>query len=377
MATKRKTPSGKWEFRVTNKLLPKTLYFTYEDEKEGAAYVATIEDLLRHGTVPAALHEKTETKTLFRALIREYQVKNDVSKSDKDRLAPLMERWGHIEIEKINHNWLEDVFLADLKHNRGAKPATIRHYIGALKRCFNWAVRRDVMQVNPVFLLPYGCSTYNEHDAAKLKKARMKDAPPANNERDRRLEDGEEERITASCIKYHAHGNSGRVEPMLLMFHLAVETAMRMREIWTLERDRIDLKKRVIFLPAALTKSERDRSPPLSSVATKLLTEYMSHFKTEIDANGGRLFPWWNGTMDERVLSGISRNRSTIWRRVFDKAGCFDLHFHDLRHEAVCRLFERTAMSEIEIMKIVGHMRKETTMRYANLRPENLAAKMW
>jgi integrase len=45
-----------------------------------------------------------------------------------------------------------------------------------------------------------------------------------------------------------------------------------------------------------------------------------------------------------------------------------DLRWHDLRHEAVSRLFELTDMREQEVMEIVGHLSKEMLRHYLKLR---------
>jgi site-specific recombinase XerD len=51
------------------------------------------------------------------------------------------------------------------------------------------------------------------------------------------------------------------------------------------------------------------------------------------------------------------------------------LHFHDLRHGAVTRLFERGLSTE-EVMGVSGHRTYATLARYTHLRAEGLAAKL-
>ena len=53
-----------------------------------------------------------------------------------------------------------------------------------------------------------------------------------------------------------------------------------------------------------------------------------------------------------------------------------DLHFHDLRHEATSRLFERTDLRDIEIASITGHTTMEMLKRYAHLRAGDLADRL-
>jgi integrase len=166
-----------------------------------------------------------------------------------------------------------------------------------------------------------------------------------------------------------------------LMFDLALESAMRMREIYTLTLDQVSIPERTVFLDK--TKNGSKRQVPLSSVAILKLREYFKHVedgtrKMEgFSFKEGRLFPWWNGSLDVDDLRALTVKLSIQFARVFENAGAADLRFHDLRHEATSRLFERTQMSEFEIMKITGHSSSRMLKRYGNLRGSNLAAKLW
>jgi integrase len=63
------------------------------------------------------------------------------------------------------------------------------------------------------------------------------------------------------------------------------------------------------------------------------------------------------------------------WQRACRRAGVADLHFHDLRHEVVTRLFERGLTTE-EVMGVSGHRTYAVLARYTHLRAEGLAAKL-
>ena len=68
---------------------------------------------------------------------------------------------------------------------------------------------------------------------------------------------------------------------------------------------------------------------------------------------------------------------SHTFRGVFMRAEVIDLHFHDLRHEATCRLYEKTKLSDVLISKITGHRDVRMLQRYASLRGSDLAAHLW
>lgn len=89
------------------------------------------------------------------------------------------------------------------------------------------------------------------------------------------------------------------------------------------------------------------------------------------------LFPcWWEPGLSKAGLDRLTCRVSRLYQTLFKAAGCADLHFHDLRHEAISRLFERTSLSDFEIAKISGHRTPRMLMRYANLRASALASKL-
>jgi len=61
--------------------------------------------------------------------------------------------------------------------------------------------------------------------------------------------------------------------------------------------------------------------------------------------------------------------------RAAARAGLIDLHFHDLRHEATTRFFER-GLNIMEVAAITGHKDLRMLSRYTHLRAEDLAKKL-
>jgi integrase len=205
-------------------------------------------------------------------------------------------------------------------------------------------------------------------------------------ERDRRLQPDEELRIRATMAGEKPEERQRAFEvrwqgAFECLFELALESGMRMREMYTLSKDQISLPQRTIFLDK--TKNGDKRQVPLTSVAIKAIRRYERQV-----ANGkrgmvgfkfdhGLLFPWWAGDPSDAVLHKTTSSLSQQFARIFDAAGCGDLRFHDLRHEATSRIFERTKLSDIEISRITGHKDPRVLRRYSNLRGSDLATKLW
>ncbi len=63
------------------------------------------------------------------------------------------------------------------------------------------------------------------------------------------------------------------------------------------------------------------------------------------------------------------------WERLRRRAGITDLHFHDLRHEAISRFFEK-GLSVPEVALISGHRDYRMLFRYTHLRAEDIVEKL-
>ena len=63
------------------------------------------------------------------------------------------------------------------------------------------------------------------------------------------------------------------------------------------------------------------------------------------------------------------------WRRACSRAGISDLRFHDLRHEATSRFFEK-GLNVMEVASIKGHKDQRMLQGYTHLRAEDLALKL-
>lgn len=370
MATKRKRGPS-WEYIIRRKgVLPRPISLTFGDEKEGDAYVARVEAMLDRGIVPPEFEEKGKAPKTLADVIRAYHRAVHVPDTDGRLLGMVLERYGATKLTAISYAWTE-AWIAGMKRERNLSPSTIRHYVGSTARCLDWLARKEpgILPLNPLRLLPKRYASYSGADVVGLREGAV---AKVDQSRDRRLMPGEEARIRALLGGEKPEGRQRPLvakhsDALVLLFDLALETAMRMREMFTIDLSQIDLAKRTIFLDK--TKNGDKRQVPLSSVAMERLDGYL------LVVDGDRLFPWWNG--EPETLKDITSGLSQQFSRVFKAAGCVDLRFHDLRHEATSRLFERTNMSDLQIAKITGHKDPRMLARYANLRGSDLAELMW
>ena len=90
------------------------------------------------------------------------------------------------------------------------------------------------------------------------------------------------------------------------------------------------------------------------------------------------LLPVQNGSNEDseaRVFPITGNALRLAWERVKHRAGIEDLRFHDLRHEAISRFFEK-GLSVPEVASISGHRDLRMLQRYAHARNEVIFAKL-
>jgi len=217
--------------------------------------------------------------------------------------------------------------------------STVRRHFFVLKKVLIWTAVKNHFHLDPNLFL-------------------MLDIPSAwAGKRDRRLEDGEEAKIRDAFRRGYV-----KQKEWSYLMDFALATAARMQEILKAEWKDVSYKREAWDIPATNVKTSVFRQVPLSQVAVTALNG-MEAFKVEGET---RIFHQWK---DSSTLS-------KAWRRVVKRAGVEDLHFHDLRHEAVSRIFETTDLSDTEIMTITGHTSQEMLKAYAKLRPNTLAARL-
>lgn len=116
------------------------------------------------------------------------------------------------------------------------------------------------------------------------------------------------------------------------MVWFAVFTAMRSGEMCSLTWQNIDFKKRLAHLPK--TKNGHERDVPLSNSALEILAQL-------------------RGIHDTLVFDVQDETRDTLFRKARDECGIKDLHFHDLRREALTRMSKKVPVELLA--KISGH----------------------
>nr|WP_313412860.1 tyrosine-type recombinase/integrase [Stenotrophomonas geniculata] len=277
------------------------MYLSFSSEAEGDEYARRLEAILDRGIVPEELTNTKAAAKDLRSQVSEYRGAQHISVDDEQLLPVLLSR---LPI---------GITLPQLTFEQNLAPS-IRHYVGALSRALDWLAAHGALPMNPLRLLPRGYSTYTPDD--KVAVAKIEGHAKTDQERDRRLEPGEEERIREILAGAKPPGRQRPLdlpqrEALILMFDMALETAMRMREIYTLERSQLDVARRTIFLDK--TKNGSKRQVPMTSVLLAKLAAYEGDYE-------GRLFPFWVGERTPLALRRVSSKLSRQFERIPEAA---------------------------------------------------------
>ncbi len=180
--------------------------------------------------------------------------------------------------------------------------------------------------------------------------------PKPGKPRQRRLEVGEEDALLQACRESGAH----YLQTFVI---LAVETGMRFGELAVVTWANVNFEKRTIYLPD--TKNGCPRTVPLS-------TRALNAIQTQPRSIDGKLFSAKQGSIRSAFFIALTQAQGT---QPDSKAFLRGLRFHDLRHEAVTRLFEK-GLNAIEVGMVSGHKTLSMLQRYTHLRCTDLVTKL-
>lgn len=240
-------------------------------------------------------------------------------------------------------------FIEQIEHRRaaGAGPATASNDLIWLRQVFKTA--------EAVLGVPVPLAALDE--AAEFLRQHRIIAKP--NRRDRRLTAEEEQKLLT-----YLDERRGPI-PIGAIFRFAVLTARRQDEITRLQWSDLDQEKGVALLRDVKHPRKRlgnHKTFRMLSPAWALINEQPRVLVR--DGSG-------NASPDPRVFPFDSKSVGAAFTRAVQYLGIDDLHFHDLRHEATSRLFEK-GYSIQEVAQFTLHESWATLKRYTHLKPEDV-----
>jgi len=341
MATLVKTDAGTWKAIIRKQGWPITSK-TFRTKRDATDWARSTEDEMVRGVyISRAGAERLTVKEALQRYLKEVTPtkKPTTQRSEKITAEHLTSFLGKYSMAALSSDLVAS--YRDHRIAAGKSNNTVRIELALLSNLFTIAIQEWGLGLthNPV---------------AAIRK------PSPGKGRDRRLSQEEEGRLLEAVDRYS--------NPMLgWIVRIAIETGMRQSEILNLRTNQVNLNSRVARLTD--TKNNSSRTIPLTTGAA-------SAFKAALE---NPLRPKASDLIffGEPGKDGICRpyQFAKIWAGIKDSVQINDLHFHDLRHEAVSRLVER-GLSDQEVASISGHKSMQMLRRYTHLRAEDLVAKL-
>lgn len=323
MATIRKR-NGQWQVQVRRRGFD-PVSKTFQTRQDATGWARQIEgEMDRSVYVPRKAAESITVKALTDRYLKDVAPQKRSHRAMRYDLLALGRHFRHRTLSTLTPT--DVAAFRDARLASGCAGATVRKQLNVLARVIDTAGRE-----------------WGIH--APTNPARMVSRPSPAPGRSRRVNRDEEKALLDAC-------RASRACNLDAIAVLALETGMRLGELLGLRWADVSLERRIAHL--AMTKNGHARTVPLSIRAVELL-------QTLRGDGRGRVFPNWKDTL----------SFEHAWHRAVLKSKLEDLRFHDLRHEATTRFFER-GLNPMQVAAITGHKTLQMLKRYTHLRAEDL-----
>ena len=315
---------GRWQAQVRRKGYSQVTK-TFTSKEVAKRWIKAVETDMERGEF------KPRLDMTVGQLIKRYQT--DIIPKQKAHQSALVRcRRLRRMLGKINLSDLTPAHLATYRDERlkTIKPSTLKRELSILSSAINTAI---IDWGIPIPSNPVAMTRIPKHDGS----------------RDRRLKDGEEEKLLAIAKPVYQR-----------TIIIAVETAVRRGELLNIRQSHINFDNQTLHLLE--TKTDTPRTIPLSTRAVKALKDQIQSLS---DTN---VVQMERDPTLFRMSAPMFRHEIHKYRVKLDME---DWRFHDLRHEATSRLFER-GFNVMEVALVTGHQDLRMLKRYTHLRAEDL-----
>jgi integrase/recombinase XerC len=278
------------------------------------------------------------------------------------------------------------IFLRALQ-GQNFSPKTLRAYGDDLHQFFGWVQKNRVDWDTPTRLSRADIEGFMQYLAAQrmsgvtrvrklaairkffgfMEENKILAGNPANTVKGARREEKEPNILYKEQYKALLYEASDNIRDYAII-QTFLQTGIRLSELVNLKMDEVDFEHRILTVRQG--KGKKDRQIPLVDEAVKALRNYLRYRNTELILDDETFFLAKNGT---------SLNVSTvkyIVAKYVKKAGIRKkVSVHTLRHTFGAHKADKH-MSLATLQTLMGHKKKETTLKYIHLAKTNLRQAM-
>jgi integrase len=356
-----KRPNGK---RTYHKIGPAEILTVMQARDVAQKFLASV----KLGNDPIEVKEvKKERLTLRQLIFDHYSLwVIDNRRSGKETVDILNRAFGDFmdwPTEEISMLAIEQ-WRSRARKEKGLKASSLNRRTTALKALLNWAVKRGIIEVNPMARLErlreedsnmkvrYLSPEERERLFAALdeREMLMRNARDSHNEW---LESREEEVFPdLSECAFTDH-----LKPMVIV---SLNTGIRKGSLFQLLWSDIDFKEGILTIRPPAEKNSKLLHIPMNGELEKTLKAWQKQTRGKDDE---LVFP---SPRTGKVLN----NCQSAWENLLKSAEIRNFRWHDMRHDFASQL----VMAGIDlntVRDLLGHADLKMTLRYAHLAPEN------
>jgi len=332
MATYRKR-SGGWRAEVFKKGIRESQ--TFPTKAHAVAWATQREAEILTGTAKREI-----TSFTFKQALEKY----------RDEVSPAKAgyRWEALRIRRF----IEDMHFSVQPISEIEADQIAAWRDARLKQVSAPTVTREMNLLSSVFEI-----ARTEWKWCKSNPVREIKRPGNNRPRDRRISPEEEQALLSALGYVEGQPPENQTQEVAYAFLIALETAMRKGEILGLSLSTVQLQQRYVHLLE--TKNGDRRNVPLSQRAVQLFSVLEQLARQQ---------------KREALFTVNSANADALFRRVRDRLGIENLHFHDTRHEATTRLARK--LDVLDLARMTGHRDPRSLMVYYNATASEVASRL-
>lgn len=353
-----------WRAMIRRKGFP-TYSRTFERQRDAQAWATEVEaaigrrDLAEVRRLTATGDELGGT---IADLVNRYEAEvlpsRGQAKQERPRLARIKDSLGKLTVPMLTPQ--DVVKWRDARVSEGASNGTVRHDLNTLSK-----------------LLGHAISEWGVEGLRNVVRDVKK--PSIAKGRNRRMSNLELEYLLRAATYTPSDRPHEAPAPGLApLITLALETSMRLGELIDLAWKHVDLKSRTAHLPK--TKNGETRTVALSSSAVATL-QALQKANTEPRLDG-KVFDWSRSDSVSHPFRRCVKRAIALYEADCTQAKkkpvvgfLADVRFHDLRHEATSRLFEK-GLNPMEVASMTGHKSMQMLKRYTHVEAAKVAAKL-
>jgi integrase len=344
-------PNGK---RTYHKIGQAELFTVMQARDIAQKFLASV----KLGNDPVEVKEVKKERITLKQLISDHYspwvVEN--RRSGKETVDILNRAFGDFmdwPVEEISMLTVEQ-WRTKTRREKGLKASSLNRRITALKALLNWAVKRGIIEANPMGQLERLREEDSNTKVRYLSPEEKERLFAALDEREKLIQDAREK---SNLPDLSESAFADYLKPMIIV---SLNTGIRKGSLFQLRWSDIDFQEGILTIQPSAEKSSKLLHIPMNEELEETLKTWQQQTRGKGD---DLVFP---SPKTGKVLS----NCQTAWENLLERAGIENFRWHDMRHDFASQLVIQ-GIDLNTVRELLGHADLKMTLRYAHLAPGN------